>query len=50
MSRDRPRDLEPGLLAMPLVPDVAGKLPLRICDFSGCEVNGGQKTWNHLSI
>ena len=45
-----PRDLEPGLIAMPLVPDVAGKLPLRVCNFSGADVNAGQKTWNYLSI
>jgi len=45
-----PRALEPGLIAMPLVPDVAGKLPLRICNFSGADVNAGQKTWNYLSI
>jgi len=45
-----PRDLEAGLIAMPLVPDVAGKLPLRICNFSGADVNAGQKTWNYLSI
>ena len=45
-----PRDLEAGLIAMPLTPDVAGKLPLRICNFSGADVNAGQKTWNYLSI
>lgn len=45
-----PRDLETGLIAMPLTPDVAGKLPLRICNFSGADVNAGQKTWNYLSI
>jgi len=45
-----PRDLEAGLMAMPLTPDVAGKLPLRLCNFSGADVNAGQKTWNYLSI
>ena len=34
-----PRDLEAGLIAMPLFPDVAGKLPLRVCNLSGADVN-----------
>ena len=45
-----PRDLEAGLIAMPLTPDVADKLPLRICNFSGADLSAGQKTWNYLSI
>ena len=45
-----PRDLEAGLVAMPLTPDVAGRLPLRICNFSGADVNAGRKIWNYLSI
>ena len=45
-----PRDLEAGLMAMPLVPDVAGKLPLRLCNFSGADFTYGAKTWLYLAI
>jgi hypothetical protein len=36
---------------MSLTPDVAGTLPLRICNFSGADLPAaGQKTWKYLSI
>jgi hypothetical protein len=45
-----PRGLEPGLFAMPLTPDVNGKLPLRLCNLSGAQVNAGPLTWRYLAI
>ena len=45
-----PRDVEPGLMAMPLTPDVDGKLPLRLCNFSGGDFTFGSKTWLYLAI
>lgn len=35
---------------MPLTPTVAAKVPVRICNFAGTDVNAGPKTWSYLAI
>jgi hypothetical protein len=45
-----PRDVEAGLMAMSLTPDVDGRLPLRVCNFSGADFTFGSKTWLYLAI